>query len=281
MTRRSIGDAPRVWSVIGALVYLLIGVSAANSISGSPWDGLIFARGINLSGAEFNSQHSPGIYGKDYIYPSPDELDYYAGKGFAVVRLPYRWERLQHSLFGDLDSSELGRINNFLAAARARNMRVILSPHNYGRYPIDGKATLIGTPAVPIEAFADFSYRVATAFAGNDAIYGLSLMNEPHDSNGMWKKTAQAGLDAIRRTDRERLVLAPGDQWSGASKWHLYNDDFVLDDPAARIIYEAHQYFDLDHTGTYKVGYTLGLASPDRGVERVRPFVEWLRQHHQ
>jgi len=95
-------------------------------------------------------------------------------------------------------------------------MQVILSPHNFGRYHLAGEETLIGTPAVPIAAFADFSYKVAAAFAGNSAVYPLSLMNEPYDSKGMWKQTAQTGLDAIRNADRERLVLAPGDQWSEA-----------------------------------------------------------------
>jgi endoglucanase len=271
-------DAARTLSLIGVLAYLLsCGVSPADPIQG--WTNTVFARGINLSGAEFNDERSPGTYGRDYIYPPPEDLDYYASRGFALVRLPYRWERLQHALFGNLDSVELGRINNFLATARARNMRVILSPHNFGRYRIDGNATRIGTAGVPIEAFADFSYKVAAAFAGNDTIYALSLMNEPHDSGGMWKQIAQAGLDAIRKADRGRLVLAPGDQWSEASKWQLYNNDFLLDDPASRLIYEAHQYFDADHTGTYKVGYTLSGATPDRGVAWVRPFVEWLKQH--
>jgi hypothetical protein len=36
-------------------------------------------------------------------------------------------------------------------------MRVILSPHNFGRYFLHGKETLIGTSGVSIEAFADFS----------------------------------------------------------------------------------------------------------------------------
>ena len=180
-----------------------------------PWNNTIFARGINLSSAEFNDERSPGIYGKDYIYPPQEDLDYYASKGFTVVRLPYRWERLQHSLFGELDSGELGRIKNVVAAAQARNMRVIISPHNYGRYRLAGKEIPIGTASVPIEAFADFSNKVAAAFAGNDGVYALSLMNQPHDSNGMWKQIAQAGVNAIRNADRERLVLAPGDQWSG------------------------------------------------------------------
>jgi endoglucanase len=239
----------------------------------------LFARGINLSGAELNPERNPGVFGKDYIYPSARELDYYAGKGFDVVRLPFRWERLQHALFSDIDGPELNRIKSFVAAAGARNMRVILSPHNFGRYLLDGTDTLIGTPAVPVEAFADFCNKLAAAFAGNRAVYALSLMNEPHDSKGLWRNAAQAGLNAMRKADPERLVLAPGDQWSGAWSWRRYNDDFLLDDPAGRLVYEAHQYFDFDHSGTYKTGYAFNGASAERGVEWVQPFAEWLTQH--
>ena len=261
-----------------ALAYLLSCAHVVGGVSSSADDQFLFARGINLSGGELN----PGktVYGKDYIFPSPQELDYYASKGFTVVRLPYRWERLQPSLFGKLDGNEVGRIEGVLAAAQARKMRVILSPHNFGRYFLDGKETLIGTAGVPIDAFADFSHKVAATFAGNDAVYALSLMNEPYNSRGLWKKTAQAGLNAIRAADRERLVLAPGDEWSGAWSWQRYNEDFLLDEDPDHIVYEAHQYFDLDHSGTYKVGYTLNGASPDRGVEWVRPFVDWIRLHH-
>ncbi len=231
--------------LIAVVCCLICEVFADDSVSGL--SGTLFARGINLASAEFNDERSPGIYGKDYIYPSPDDLDYYARKGFTVVRLPYRWERLQHALFARLDESELDRINTVVTAAHARNMRVILSPHNFGRYRLNGKATLIGTGDVPIKAFADFSNKIAAAFAANEGVYALSLMNEPHDSNGMWKQVAQAGLDAIRKADPNRLVLAPGDQWSEASKWPRFNDDFLLDDPSSRIMYEAHQYFDADH----------------------------------
>jgi endoglucanase len=259
------------WFSCGHLVY------GAPVSGASQW---LFARGINLSGGELNAERKKPVYATDYIYPPPQELDYYAGKGFAVVRLPYRWERLQPSLFGRLDSAELDRIEALVAAAQARNMRVILSPHNFGRYFLNGKETLIGTADVPIQAFADFSQKVAAAFADNDAVYALSLMNEPHDSMGLWKQTAQAALNAIRSADHDRLVLAPGDEWSGAWSWRLYNDNFLLEDVADRTMYEAHQYFDLDHTGTYKVGYTLNAASPERGVAWVEPFATWLKLHH-
>jgi endoglucanase len=263
-----------------ALACLLSYQTRVSAGSGSAESQAAFARGINLAGADFAPTHIPGVYGTDYIYPTPQEVEYYASKGFAVVRLPYLWERLQRSLFGELDKAELDRVKSVVAAVGARKMQVILDPHNYGRYVLDGKETLIGTGGVPIDAFADFSSKVAKTFAGNDAIYGLSLMNEPHDSPpGLWKQTAQAGLDAIRRIDRQRLVLAPGDEWDGAVNWQRDHDDFLLNDPTGHIMYEAHQYFDSDNTGFYKVGYTQNGATPDRGVEWVRPFAEWLKRH--
>jgi endoglucanase len=206
-----------VCAMTSALTFGHVVSRAASPAESQTW----FARGINLSGAELNPQHRPAVYGKDYVYPPAHELDYYANKGFTVVRLPYRWERLQTSLFGKLDAAELNRIKSFVAAARARRMRVVLSPHNGGRYFLDGNETIIGTAGLPIAAFADFSRKVAAAFADNDAIYALGLMNEPHDSMGLWKQTAQAGLDAIRAVDRNRLVLAPGDEWSGAWSWRI------------------------------------------------------------
>ena len=163
------GVSCRAAGLMGALAYLMSCGQAAATGPLSAWNQATFARGINLSSGALNPERNPAIYGKDYIYPPPEDLDYYASKGFAVVRLPYRWERLQPSLFGKLDGAELGRIKSVVAAARARNMRVILSPHNGGRYFLDGKETLIGTAGVPIEAFADFSYKVAAAFAGDDA----------------------------------------------------------------------------------------------------------------
>lgn len=264
----------------GAVLWLLSGRQGAAKPVFS-WSNTVFARGINLPSASFNEEHIPGVYGRDYVYPSAKDLDYYARKGFAVVRLPYLWERLQHSLFDPLDAAELDRIKKVLVAARALKMRVILSPHNFGRYHMNGKPTLIGTDAVSVNSFADFSYKIATAFAGDDVIYGLSLMNEPHDSQGLWKQTAQAGLDGIRRADPTRLVLAPGDHWSSAYSWRQYNEDFLLHDPTSRVMYEAHQYFDADRTGTYKAGYSLSGASPHRGIEWISPFVRWLQQHRQ
>ena len=189
-------------------------------------------------------------------------LDYYKSRGFDLIRLPFLWERLQPALFSDLADAELSRIKQLVAAARDRCMRLILSPHNFGRYSLQGKPTLIGSVEVPDAAFGDFWKRTASAFAGEPAVYGFSLMNEPHDMNGAWSRAAQVGLDAIRSIEPQQLVLVPGDHWTGAWSWKRFNDHFSVHDGSGRVIYEAHQYSIL--IAANSIGKAMTRARPIR-----------------
>jgi endoglucanase len=235
--------------------------------------------GINLSGAEFGSETPRGQFGKDYIYPTAEDLNYYNAKGFRLVRLPFLWERLQPTLFGALDEAELGRLDRLIGLAVQRGMAVVIGPHNFARYRVDKDPVLIGSPAVPVSAFADFWHRVATHFRTWSDAFAFSLMNEPHDTGGTWGPIAQAGLDAIRRAGSHHTVYVPGDGWSGAWRWRQFNAGLILNDPLKRLVYEAHQYFDRDGSGFYQTGYDQSGAFPTIGVERITPFVSWLRQH--
>ncbi len=86
----------------------------------------------------------------DYLSGKTDtELDYYKGKGLNLFRLPFLWERVQPSLYGGLNQTELSRLDNVVAAARNRGMKVILDPHNYARYRLNGTEYLIGSSQVP------------------------------------------------------------------------------------------------------------------------------------
>ncbi len=232
-----------------------------------------YQRGVNLAGAEFGAGALPGIHGVDYTYPTAAGLDYYRGQGLTLLRLPFRWERAQRGLYAPLDGAELGRLDQVVAAARARGMRVILDPHNYARYHGD----LIGSAAVPNAAFADFWRRLADHYRDEPAIWAYGLMNEPHDTGGRWPAAAQAGVDGIRAVDRTHRILVPGDQWSGAWSWQQANAELRISDPADNFMFEAHQYFDADGSGAYAQGYDAQGAYPTVGVERVRPFVEWLQ----
>jgi len=74
--------------------------------------------GVNLAGAEFAHQKTPGVYNRDYTYPTIAELDYFKSKGLTLFRLPFLWERLQHEFVGNLYEAELARLTDFVDADR-------------------------------------------------------------------------------------------------------------------------------------------------------------------
>jgi endoglucanase len=231
--------------------------------------------GVNLAGAEFG--RTRGVYGTDYIYPNAAELDYYHSKGIDLIRLPFTWERMQPTLGQNLSQAEFGRMLEFLDAAVDRGMKVVIDLHNYGRY--DGHT--IGSAAVPIAAFKDFWIRLADALKGNPAIWGLGLMNEPHDmgSASVWPSAAQAAVDGIRSTGNGQTIIVAGDNWAGAWSWKQANANLKVSDPLHRVVYEAHQYFDRGSDGVYG-SYDQEQAYPTVGVDRVQPFLDWLHENN-
>ncbi|MCA8986149.1 MAG: cellulase family glycosylhydrolase, partial [Planctomycetaceae bacterium] len=132
---------------------------------------------------------------------------------------------------------------------------------------------------VPNAAFADVWKQLATHFRDQDERLAYGIMNEPHGTKGLWKAAAQAAVDAIRSVDQKHIITVCGDGWSGAHSWQKYNKDLILQDPTGKLVYEAHQYFDKDNSGTYKRSYDSDGATPETGVKRLQPFIEWLEEH--
>ncbi len=231
------------------------------------------AIGVNLACGEFGNV--PGIFNKDYTYPGAQQFDYCKSKGLRIVRLPFRWERVQSKLMEPLDATEMTRLDQVVELARERDLILLFDVHNYARY--NGK--LIGTDDVPIEAFSDFWRRFADHYKDESAVFAYGLMNEPHGTQGRWPAAAQAGVDAIRSVDRKHTICVCGDGWSGAHSWKKINNDFILNDPADNLLYEAHQYFDRDNSGQYRRSYDDSGAYPTIGVDRLSPFVQWLNEH--
>lgn len=64
--------------------------------------------GVNLSGAEFGNVY-PGVDGTHYGYPTEKDLDYFKAKGLYLVRFPFRWERIQPTMNGELNATELAK----------------------------------------------------------------------------------------------------------------------------------------------------------------------------
>jgi endoglucanase len=237
--------------------------------------------GVNLSCAEFGSA-LPGTYGKDYTYPSVSSLDYYKSKGLRLIRLPFLWERLQQSLNAPLDSAELSRMDAFVAGISARNMLVLLDAHNYGRRTVGGTSYIISSTQVPVAAFGNFWKRVAAHYKNSNAVWAYGLSNEPHDMGAYsWFNAAQGAIDSIRLADTTHIIMIGGNSWSSADRWPQVSDSLrFLADPRNNLMFEAHQYFDSDASGTYAQTYDAQGANDSIGVKRIAHFVTWLETYN-
>src|SRR3569833_2376521 len=122
--------------------------------------GKRFLTGVNVAGAVFNGKTLPGVAGKDYFYPKPETLVHFASEGMNVIRLPFRWERIQPQLNGELAAAEYRRLAGVVHQATAKKLYVILDVHNYAAY----QNKPIGSPDVPVAAFADLWKRLAGKF---------------------------------------------------------------------------------------------------------------------
>ncbi|TYR37752.1 glycoside hydrolase family 5 protein [Sphingobacterium phlebotomi] len=239
--------------------------------------------GVNLAGAEFAHDQIPGIYGKNYIYPTTEEIDYFKSKGLTLLRVPFLWERMQPVLGGELDPIELNRLKTFINAAQERNVWIIPDMHNYCRRYVGGTRYIIGSSEVTISHLADAWRKLAAELKSYNNIWGYGVMNEPHDllENVSWFSIVQATIQEIRKEDMKTTIIVAGDSWSSASRWPTFSGNLkYLKDPSDNLIFEGHIYFDDDASGSYKGSYEDEKASETTGISRAIPFVEWLKKNN-
>ncbi|WP_328186247.1 glycoside hydrolase family 5 protein [Marinobacter sp. OP 3.4] len=210
-------------------------------------------RGVNLSGAEFNSRKIPGRMFTDYTYPSPSDFQYFADKGANMIRLPIRWERIQHELQGELDGAELNQIRKAVANARNNGQCLLIDLHNYAAY----EGEIIGEGRVTAEDLVDVWSRLAAELDDTDHV-ALGLMNEPYTLDlPDWAVVAQDTVAALRQQGVDHLIMVSGGRWSGVHEWFKQSagssnaaefKDF--EDPLDRSVLEVHQYLNEGYSGT-------------------------------
>jgi len=273
-------------------------------LSGSPtepevetnehWVHGIESFGVNLSGGEFGGVY-PGTIGTHYGYPTYKDLDYFKSKGLTLIRFPFRWERVQYQLNGPLNPLDLGKMKEFVQAAEDRNLPVILDMHNFARRSFDGGSTqtVIGAgSALTKEHLADVWKKLAMEFKSYKNIWGYDIMNEPYSmpTPSTWFDIAQASINSIREVDTITHIVISGDRFSSSLHWVQYSDNLRnLVDPYDKLIYQAHMYFDKNQSGSYG-SYVNGVfvpstydaegATPQTGVNWVKPFVDWLKKYN-
>ena len=195
--------------------------------------------------------------------PTPHtEIDYYAAKGMSVVRLPFLWERVQHTEQAPLDAAELGRLDDVVNYATGKGLKIEIEPHNYGY----GFGALIGSAQTPNSSFADLWGKLAFHFKANpDVMFGL--MNEPHEqSASAWIGSANAAIAAIRAPGRYRrkswcpaaIGTAPGPGRAlTMPRWSA----LACQDPSHNFAFEVHQYLDSDGSGSHAGAVSATMAS--------------------
>lgn len=235
--------------------------------------------GINLCGGEFGENYLPGTYNVHYKYPSFTDIDYFADKGFKLLDIPFKWERIQKKPGGDIDAVELDIIEELVSYCEQKNIKVILSMHNFGRYNWAGTEYIIGTKTVPRQFFNEVWKQLANRFRKHTNIYAYDIMSEPHHMGEFnWFETAQQAINAIRKADGFTPVIVAGNNYADIEHWLEQSDELKnLTDPANKIIFDAHCYFDFDYSGRYRLPYDQNRVNENIGIKRAKPFIDWLK----
>lgn len=230
--------------------------------------------GVSLASAEFAPQNDPGSYGKDYIYPTNQEIDYYAAKGMTVFRLPFLMDRMQDVANGSLNQTQLGYMDSVVSYATSKGIKVILDPHDYGYE----HGTLIADSS-SVAAFASFWQKLAAHYVNNaNVIFGLQ--NEPHvQTAAQWLPAVNAAIAAIRGAGATQEILVPGVGWESAMQFTSNGGSTTLapgvKDPAQNYAFEVHQYLDDDGSGT---STSIANGDANTGAKRLQAVTQWAKQ---
>ena len=281
-------DERQVYGGYSLNIYTSIGDGVTRTISKPQSQAVIFEahpttknykRGINVSCGEQSSDSSStftnrdvGTYDADYWYASRSTYNYLYSRGVHIIRMPFRWERLQRTLKGNLDVTELQRIKDSVAEAGLAGLQVILDCHNYGSYfmDVDGVRTelKIGSASLTQGDFVDLWTKLSTEFKDDPTVLAYDLMNEPHaipaqSANAAarsWEACTQHVLNAIRENDDAKLIMIPGYDWSAAERWDSSHPHKWITDPENNHLYTAHHYWGFVGGSNYEASYAAELA---------------------
>ena len=241
-------------------------------------------RGTNAVGMEmayFNFDQETGPIGNtDYPIYDTRLIDYFASKRINAIRFLFSWEGMQPHLYDAIPYADAGNYQAYFDnykrivdyATDVQGMQVIVEPWDANAGGGAGGARwrggVVGSPAVPTAAFADFWSRMAGNFKDNPRVsYGL--INEPNDMSTMtWWATAQEAITAIRDAGSSQRIFVPGNGYSAASSWTAnYYDTAAparsnaygwlnangpgqpISDPIDNIVAEVHTYLDTNEGG--------------------------------
>ena len=259
-----------------------------------------YLRGVNLAGGEFSDRGPNGSLdrshlsqpGAGYYYPLAEDFTILASRGMKLIRIPIRWERVQPTLKGALDTTEMTVLKACIDAAVAAGCVPMIDVHNYARYDTTptgantngvymlGQNAPSAVGGTMIQAFADLWTRLSTYFNYIDStkiIY--DLMNEPHDlpaGASDWQEASRQAVEAIRIVNQTVRIAIEGYLYASVPGWLSQNGSSAWqtqtipsgqnnagqsrnNDP--NIIWNGHHYFDIGYNGGFEDSYDTELSS--------------------
>src|SRR5262249_28110842 len=176
-----------------------------------------------------------------------------------------------------LNETEMKLIDDAVAKARAKGVRVLLDIHNYAAFA----GSQIGTDKVSVQDFGDLWRRIASRYRDDHSIM-FGLMNEPVKlATETWLDATNVAIREIRAVGADNMVMVPGNGWSSARDWFSSSygspNAAVMartSDPRNNFVYEVHQYFDPGASGTRPSCIDAASA-----IATMAPFTEWARKN--
>ncbi|WNI20547.1 cellulase family glycosylhydrolase [Streptomyces sp. ITFR-16] len=273
---RLVRRAARTAAVIAAALLLpLAGSHAAAAADAAPGAGYwhtsgrqlldaadrpVRIAGINWFGFETSNYVPHGLWSRDY----KSMIDQMKSLGYNTIRMPYSDDiftgtaptgiNYSAGMNADLQGLDsLGVMDRIVDYAGDIGMKVILDRH---RPDSAGQSALWYTAAVPESTWLANLEALAARYAGDDAVIGIDLHNEPHDpacwgcgdTTKDWRLAAQRGGNAVLSVNPDLLVFVEGIQtFDGVSGWWGGNlmgvGRYPVElDVAHRVVYSAHDY---------------------------------------
>ncbi|MGH7862317.1 MAG: glycoside hydrolase family 5 protein, partial [Candidatus Dormibacteraceae bacterium] len=215
--------------------------------------------GVNWSGMEGSDAAPGGLGNRDW----QEILDQVAALGYNTIRVPFSSEAIESgqpiggvnfALNPDLQGLDgLGMLDQIVAGARARGLKVILDRH---QPTATGREPLWYDREVPEDRWIADWRMLAARYRGNDTVIGVDLSNEPHgpatwgtgDPATDWRLAAERAGNAVLQVNPYLLVFVEGiEVYQGDHFWWGGNLEGARAAPVRlqvpnRVVYSPHDY---------------------------------------
>ena len=185
-------------------------------------------------------------------YITRDDIQFIASEGANTIRLPFNYKLFTDEDYMGLTRDQDGfrRIDDVVSWCREAGLYLILDMHDCpGGQTGDNIDDGHGYPwlfesEASQRLFCDIWQRIARRYRNEPVILGYELMNEPiahyfenKDAlNERLEPLYKRAVEAIRRVDRNHIILLGGARWS--SDFFMFKD-WTFDD---NIMYTCHRY---------------------------------------